>query len=249
MAASAPRVTYLVCATHRTGSNLLCQLLWHTGRAGFPQEFFSTTRMGPIAAEHVPEVDPKQDFRRYLEALRVRRQTPNGVFGAKIMWSHLDWVGSELGRPGASPWETLAVLLPGARCIWMRRRDKARQAISMVKAKQTGIFNSLQLAEGGPARQPLAYDFKAIDKHARRFEQEDRAWGALFEGAGIEPATVVYEELVADVDPVLRDVLRFLGEEVAEDFRAPGTHYRKLTDATNDDWWERYRRERGVARG
>ena len=35
-----PSVSYLVCATGRSGSNLLCGLLRGTGVAGRPEEYF-----------------------------------------------------------------------------------------------------------------------------------------------------------------------------------------------------------------
>lgn len=238
-----PRVTYLVCATHRSGSNLLCQLLWHSGRAGFPQEAFSPTRMGPISEQHDLGVDPEQDFRGYLAALLAQRQTSNGVFGAKMMWTHLDSFCARLGLPAERPFAAIESVLPEVRYVWMRRRDTVRQAISMVKAKQTGVYNSLQ-ESAGEEPPVAAYDFEAIDKQVRRFQREDQAWEARFREAGRAPHEVFYEDLTTRVDPVLRDVLRFLGLDVTDDFRAPAVHYRRLSDETNEDWEARYRRAR-----
>jgi LPS sulfotransferase NodH len=235
-----PRLAYLVCATHRSGSNLLCQLLWHTGRAGFPQEVFSPTRMGPISEQHGLGVDAEKDFRGYLDALVAQRQTRNGVFGAKIMWTHLDGLCGRLGAARERPFAALEAALPGSRYVWMRRRDSVRQAISMVKAKQTGVYNSLQETEGGEPPAP-AYDFGTIEKQVRRFQREDEGWAARFREAGIAPHEVFYEDLTSDVDRALRDVLRFLGLEAADDFRAPPVHYRRLFDETNEDWEARYR--------
>jgi LPS sulfotransferase NodH len=235
-----PRVTYLVCATHRSGSNLLCQLLWHSGRAGFPQEAFSPTRMGPISEQHDLGVDPERDFRGYLAALLAQRQTSNGVFGAKMMWTHLDSFCARLGLPVERPFAAIESVLPEARYVWMRRRDAVRQAISMVKAKQTGVYNSLQ-ERAGEVSAAAAYDFEAIDKQVRRFQREDQAWEARFREAAVAPHEVFYEDLTTRTDEVLRDVLRFLGLEAADDFRAPPVHYRRLSDETNDDWDARYR--------
>lgn len=235
-----PRLAYLVCATHRSGSNLLCQLLWHTGRAGYPQEAFSPTRMGPISEQHGLGVDPAVDFRGYLAALVAQRQTSNGVFGAKIMWTHLDSFCARLGVPAERPFAAVESFLPGVRYVWMRRRDAVRQAISMVKAKQTGVYNSLQ-EQGGEEPAAAAYDFDAIDRQVRRFQKEDQAWGERFREAGVAPHPVFYEDLTEQVDAALRDVLRFLGLEAADDFRAPAVTYRRLWDETNEEWEARYR--------
>src|ERR671929_206844 len=40
MTGSSPRLTYLVCATPRSGSTLLCDVLTRTGVAGRPQEYW-----------------------------------------------------------------------------------------------------------------------------------------------------------------------------------------------------------------
>ena len=39
-----PRSSYLVCATPRSGSTLLCEALINTGLAGHPQEYFEALR-------------------------------------------------------------------------------------------------------------------------------------------------------------------------------------------------------------
>ena len=52
----APTHTYLICATQRSGSTLLCELLKQTGVAGRPEEYFEAQfETGvPPAAEPSP---------------------------------------------------------------------------------------------------------------------------------------------------------------------------------------------------
>ena len=242
-----PGLTYLVCATHRSGSNLLCQMLWHTGLAGYPQEAFSPTRMGPIAAELSLPADPAVDFPGYVRSLMAARQTPNGVFGAKMMWKHLaPFCAAFHGNP-ARPWETLLSALPDLRCVWMRRHDALRQAISLVKAKQTKVFNSLQIAGDDPRRlPPVAYDYDSINKEYLRFVDEDRLWETFFHDSGITPVVLTYEDFVASFDRHIRDILRHLGQSIPDDFRCPGTSYTRQSDATNDEWAERFQHDRAA---
>ena len=240
----APRLAYLVCATHRSGSNLLCQMLWHSGLAGYPQEAFSPTRMKIIADQHALGVDPELDFPGYVRRLMEVRQTGNGVFGAKMMWKHLPGVCAAYHGNPARPWETLRAELPDLRCVWMRRRDVVRQAISLVKAKQSRIYNSLQINEG-KASEPvvLRYDFAAIDKEVKRFQREDLAWDGFFKDSGITPALVVYEDFVKNFVDDIRRVLGHLNVPVAADFHIPPTTYTRQSDATNEDWAARYEAE------
>jgi LPS sulfotransferase NodH len=53
---------------------------------------------------------------------------------------------------------------------------------------------------------------------------------------------VVYEDLVADQQWILRGVLAFLGIEIPADFRTPETHLKKQADALTDLWVEKYKR-------
>lgn len=236
-----PALAYLVCATHRSGSNLLCQMLWHTGLAGYPQEAFSPTRRSIIAGQHGLTTDPEKDFAGYIRELMGIRRTPNGVFGAKMMWKHLPEFCGAFGGDPARPWESLRAELPDLRCLWMRRRDVVRQAISLVKAKQSKIYNTLQLEEGKqPGTTDLRYDFAAIDKEVKRFRREDAAWSGFFRDSGITPAEITYEEFARDFDGHIRRVLAHLRVEVPDGFQCPETNYTRQSDATNDEWAQRY---------
>lgn len=247
---NAPTTNYLVCATHRSGSNLLCQMLWHSNLAGYPQEAFSPTRMVPIAAEYGLKTDPEADFPGYVRELMALRQSPNGVFGAKMMWKHLSPFCLAFGGDPANPMGTLHNVFPNLKFLWVRRRGVVRQAISMVKAKQSRVFNTLQLAPGEEPRQnALAYDFAAIDKEVKRFTREDAAWDGFFKSSGIRPAVVVYEDFVKNFDTQVRDVLRHLGVSVPDDYLAPPTNYRRQSDATNEEWAARYEQDRARAAG
>lgn len=246
-----PISTYLICATHRSGSNLLCQALWHTGMAGYPQEAFSPTRAPHIAAEHGIPYNPEKQLACYSSALLRLRQTPNEVFGAKIMWSQVSWLVERLkadgawpGPPNATLSEIFHSLFPDLRFLWMRRRDKVRQAISLVKAKQTKIYNSMQ-AESGAVPGEAAYDFEAIDREVRRLHEDDGCWGSFFVQAEIKAHTIYYEDFIENYDSTIRDILRFLGQVVPDNYQAPQTNYQRQADALNDEWHARYLAEGG----
>ena len=251
MSEGLPSSTYLICATHRSGSNLLCQALWHTELAGYPQEAFSPTRSPHIAAEYGVPYNPEKQFACYVSALLRLRQTRNEVFGAKIMWSQVSWFIDRLradpawpGPPNATLSEVFYSIFPDLRFVWMRRRDKVRQAISLVKAKQTKIYNSMQ-ADAGAVPGEVVYDFAAIDREVRRLHDDDGCWGSFFLQAEIKPFIVYYEEFVENYHTTIRDLLRFLGQEVPDDFQTPETNYQRLADSVNDEWHARFLAEGG----
>lgn len=242
--------SYLVCATHRSGSNLLCMGLWHSDLAGRPQEFLSPTREQPLATEH-GLTDPQQSYAGYLSDAVAKRQTPNGVFGSKVMWKHLEHFRASLladpawatGGP-SDPWALLQTVLPQPRCLWMRRRNTVRQAISLVKAKQTNIYNTMQLGEKAPAADPV-YDFAAIDKERRRFANEDALWLQFFQDNQIPFRELFYEDFAKDYTHTIAHLLDWLEIDRPEPFVLRPPDYQPQSDATNRDWEARYRAEVG----
>jgi LPS sulfotransferase NodH len=161
------RRSYLVCATQRSGSTLLCELLKDTGVAGRPHEFFEAMRdtgVPPhprdflhglatpeacrIRDDPQPPVAPAYSslaglahYREHLERTFALGTTANGVFGAKLMFNQLEELHALAGRlPEFSGLEIdalLARLFEAPRYIWISRRDVVRQAVSMWKALQT----------------------------------------------------------------------------------------------------------------
>lgn len=110
-----PKRSYIVCATPRSGSTLVCQALTDTGVAGRPEEYFEALRHSGRARrpeeyfhgvedrsilDHLgargiePEPQPRVPvwsdtaYDRYLEWVFSVGTTPNGVFGSKLMWDY-----------------------------------------------------------------------------------------------------------------------------------------------------------------
>ena len=84
---------------------------------------------------------------RYLDQVFEEGTTPNGVFAAKLMWGYLyDFVGNlreiEAYRDMPVP-ELLATVFPDLRYIYVTRRDKVRQAVSLWKAIQNAVWGQL----------------------------------------------------------------------------------------------------------
>ena len=96
-----PPRSYLICATPRTGSTLLCGLLAATDRAGTPQSYFRLEREPAYADSwDIPvEPDGALDYGRYLRAAKAAGSTTNGVFAPKVMW---DTMGELLAKLRAS---------------------------------------------------------------------------------------------------------------------------------------------------
>jgi trehalose 2-sulfotransferase len=113
----APQRSYLVCATPRSGSTLLCETLEQTGIAGRPREYFEALKETGVPRRpreyfwglrspevlrllpHDAQLDRdservatwnRDDYARHLDASIEQGTTANGVFGAKMMWGYFD---------------------------------------------------------------------------------------------------------------------------------------------------------------
>ena len=93
-----PERCYLVCANARSGSTMLCRTLSDLGTAGRPEEYFLTWpeplpgedgywEHGRLARKY--GVTSREDF---LALVYRRGTTPNGVFGAKLLWRYVPLV-------------------------------------------------------------------------------------------------------------------------------------------------------------
>jgi LPS sulfotransferase NodH len=134
-----PDRSYIVCATPRSGSTLVCHALAETGVAGRPEEYFEALRHSgrprrpeeyfvgvedPSIRDHLgeravgSEPQPRSPlwsraaYDRYLEWAFEAGTTDNGVFAAKLMWGYFGDFVSLLRNVPAYRDVPLAELLP-----------------------------------------------------------------------------------------------------------------------------------------
>ena len=227
-----PRISYFVCGTPRCGSWLLCGLLASTGIAGRPHEWFwHDTEQANRRAWAV------SGFSQYLACVRAAGTTPNGVFGAKLMWRQVDSLSVRLRHVGnaSSPRALIAQQFPKPCFIWIKREDIVAQAVSWARAIQTGQWHHWD----SPSPQAPKYDREQIDALAAEIAADNAAWRTWFATNEIQPLALWFEDVVADSGGATRTVLRFL------DTDADGVSIAKLTvrtsDQLNEQWLRRYR--------
>jgi LPS sulfotransferase NodH len=262
-----PGRSYIVCATPRSGSTLLCATLAATGVAGRPEEFFEARHPsgfprrpgeffeGAAAVDRtrVPDAAPPLHdyadvraaggFLGHLDAVRRRGTTANGVFGAKLMWMHVGDLlayAREAGTPPATGLGTLLdVLVPGARFVWVRREDGVAQAVSLWKAMQTQAWRD---GDGGVPDAEPGYDFAALDHLVGRLAGEDDAWRSWFAASGTAPLTLTYEAIGADPYGAACAVAELVGVTLPT-AGEPGPALRRQADERSAEWARRYRLE------
>ncbi len=271
----APHQSYLICSTPRTGSSLLCDALTATGVAGRPEEYFQFRArtgfprrpqeyfegaedaeifdiLGPRTRVEEDEAryDPSrfERYEGYLEWALAAGTTPNGVFGAKVMWGYFNGFVTGLrwavpGRQRLSVCELAPSVFPELRYLSVTRRDKVRQAVSLWRALQTWSWSSDQAPAVGTEH--LVYSHAAIAHLIRDIEAHEYEWRAYFRECGVEPLTIVYEDFAARYEETVRDILRHLAIPEAEAATIAAPRKRPQSDDLSRGWADRYRAESG----
>jgi LPS sulfotransferase NodH len=241
----------VICTTPRSGSTLLCRLLAATGVAGAPESYFHGPDLADWLADNDLPVDGFPDRKAALAALvhavRVSGHAGNGLFGLRLQRHSFDAFAAALaelfpGLPG-DPDRISAAFGPTV-FIHLRRKDTVAQAVSYIKASQTGLWHrapdGTEIERLGPPTEPV-FDRDAIAARVAEFEQFNAAWDTWFSAWRLEPLRLTYEALAEDPQAVLAKVLTFLGRDPQRACNA-GPPTARLADAVNADWIARFKR-------
>jgi len=244
--------SYVICTSPRSGSTLLCKLLAATRVAGNPASYFHGSsvedwldELGLPPGTSAPDHDVLKTA--FGEAARLGRDG-TGVFGLRQQQHYLEFLREKLAimRPQhRTDKERLESLFGPMLFIHLSRADKLAQAVSYLKAEQSGLWhvapNGIELERLAPHREPI-YDFDAVKGCVEMLTDYDRKWEQWFRLEAIDPLRISYDELSADPKGTLRHVLRRLGlDGAAADGIKPGV--KKLADGTSQDWMARYRQD------
>ncbi|TNB47444.1 sulfotransferase [Martelella lutilitoris] len=242
--------SYMICTSPRSGSTLLCRLLAATGVAGHPDSHF-----------HRPSLEAWQKSFGLSQG-RNEPESLQAVFASAIHKGRGETgiFGLRMQRPSFAFFlEKLGVLYPGmdsdrARIeqafgrtlfIHLTREDKVAQAVSYVKARQSGLWHvapdGSDIERTAPFRKP-DYDSTAIGEWYTSMLTFDRDWTAWFERQGVKPLTLTYDALSQAPQATLASVLTELGRDpaLADTLQTPT---QKMADAHSDAWVRRFRAE------
>jgi LPS sulfotransferase NodH len=230
---SGPTV-YIVAATPRTGSSLLCEGLDATGIAGHPAEVFAPD-FRYMWLEHL-SLEPTVTFSDYLRATRRYGTTDNGVYGVKIQWMHIATLAQDMSFDGGAG-DVLLALYPNARFINITRRDRRAQAISWYRAiltnewwRHSGDCPRTQSETG------LTLDKAFVALLEKDIARQQMAWEAYFHQHGVTPLLVEYEVLIERYREEVARALSFLDLDTAAARSIPSPRLMRQADELNSLW-------------
>ena len=241
---------YILCTTSRSGSTLLCSMLRAMGVAGVPDSWIHRPSTAAWAeglglAKASPDEKPDQHMRQILQATLKAGRGKTGVFGLRLMRKSHAFLIQQLqgvfGHDISEP-DLFNAAFDTPRYIHLVRRDSLAQAISMVRALQSGLWH---VAPDGTEVERLAphmsphYDRTQISTVLADLTHQKAAWETWFQVHKIAPHLITYEDLSDDPQQVLAGVLAFLG---AERHKATGVQgsVAKISNPDTQDWAARY---------
>ncbi len=233
------QLRYCILSSPRSGSTLLGRMLYETKCAGDPQEYFNPPL---LSIERERSGEPKLNLNELMKHMERRRTSPNGVFGMKLHYSQM------LGAfRSPRPNEAMVRMLKRFNSlIWIRRRDRAAQAISQIVAQHTQVWSS-EDARHGAARELKIHPYECV-RALQMVAGDDFGWERLIAAAGLKVHQVWYEDLVADYDAQSRAVLRHLGIDSQVD-SIPAPPLEKQAGEANEKLRARWMKYMGIEEG
>ncbi|MEJ1969029.1 MAG: Stf0 family sulfotransferase [Rhizomicrobium sp.] len=242
-----PRRTLVLCAHPRSGSTLLAEAIAAAGSLGRPLEYFQAGHRPLFEARWKPS-----GIRDYIAILHRWRTAPTGTFAVKLFWRGVVATARELDPaapiaadiPGVPLTDgeyrrlfaALGEALPDPVFVYMKRRDVVRQAVSIYRATQSGIWQARAHADAAALPQP-PYDFERILAYLGRIHASNAHWEACLRANGLACHPILYEDLVQDYEGALRGLFDALGQP---DTPIAGRRLRKLADRYSDALVERF---------
>ncbi|MEL7299452.1 MAG: Stf0 family sulfotransferase [Pseudomonadota bacterium] len=241
--------SYVICTTPRSGSTMLCGLLRSTGVAGWPESHFHRPALGSWLADHgLAQEDYASDAAacEAVFAAAIERGKAGGdVFALRLQRDSFPFFFETLARlvpDRAGDAARFEQLFGQTRFIHLFRGDPVDQAISRLRAEQTGLWH--RRADGSVLEQeaptlPPGYDRAEIEAHVTAITAQNDAWMRWFAREGIMPIQVRYEDLAAAPKKTLHDLLAALGLDAGR-AEAAQVQTARLADVTNRAWRQRF---------
>ncbi|WP_299650911.1 Stf0 family sulfotransferase [uncultured Tateyamaria sp.] len=237
-----PPAAYILCTSPRSGSTLLCTLLRDSGVAGHPQSWFHRPSLEDwCRGLDLPSATPLTDI---FTAATIKGRGGTNIFGLRLQRHSAPFFIAQLRAThplATSDTAAIAAQFGPTKYIHLHRADKVAQAVSLVRAAQSGLWHrnadGSDLERTGQGQTPH-YDPQAIAAERDALTTYDAEWEAWFAEQDIAPMRLTYDALAANPAEALHKTLAFLDLPIAGE---PKPATAPLADAINADWITRFK--------
>ena len=232
---------------------MLCRMLSATKVAGAPDSHFHqpslTDWLGAYDLTGSGFASRRDTLEAVFSAAMARGKGKTDIFGLRMQRGSFAFFIEQLTTlfPGGfSDVERIGAAFGRTLFIHLHRADVLGQAISRLRAEQTGLWHVR--ADGSdlerlPPTRVTGYDPDAIVAHMCEIAALNDAWKQWFDLNAIAPLVINYDALSHHPQTSLAEILEALGLDatIAQSV-APQTA--KLADETSQDWRARFLKDR-----
>ena len=206
-----------ICTLGRSGCHLLMSLINSTSKVGFMKEYFVGMRDN---ARELADEDILAIFEK------LEHTVVDGRWGTKLDVRDIYFLEKYISLKGISRKDI--------GWIWLRRRDKIAQAISMYKATEREIWhihNHTDPDEVERAKADIEIPLEKLRRHVLNLYIHDSLWERYFIHNKIKPYIVFYEDFVEEPSwlPLIESIFDFLGIPYTDDLEV-STKFLKVSD-------------------
>lgn len=243
-----PEKSYRIWFSQRNGSTLLCKGLEQTGIAGIPGEYFNV-----MESETLCEKFGVQTYDALRKRIWALGTSSNGVFGIKhsMHTSRYRRIFDELKKlkgidiDTIVPEEELIIdIFPNCKHIYLTRRNKIRQAVSWWKAIKDNVWHldATQHYSEEEEFYDKNYDFAALSHLFKEATLRECAMQAYFSKNKIQPMTLVYEDMVEDLNHTIHLIIDYLEIE-HDELHIQEKFYKKTANSNSEKWVQKFRED------
>lgn len=231
---------------------MLCKLLAATEVAGNPGSHFHE----PSIEAWLGYYDLKgNNFSSEQDALKAIfgaatkvGKSGSDVFGLRLQYDSFQFFADQLKAlhpDEATDYERIEAIFGATLFIYLRRDDHLGQAISRLRAEQTGLWHrkadGSDLERNAPTRN-AGYDHEIIQSYVQKTIEQNEQWARWFAEQSIKPLRISYDELSRRPQAVLSQILTGLGFDASLAETVP-VQTAKLANETSTVWRSRFEAE------
>jgi len=199
----------VICSTPRSGSTILAEAMYLTGRLGVPDEFFNNDQNNKGDRPHTIF---EENYRRvgatsyadYCDKLARHWASDNGVHSVKMHFQHF----RQALRSGY-----FDRVLPRS-YVFIHRADVAAQAASLAIALKTQRWNSRMKSS---VEGEVEIDETVLARCFHDLTFDNLRWQAFFRMFNMDPLVLEYEEIAADLAGAVERIAAHAGVELDHD--------------------------------
>jgi len=237
-----PRNSYILFFSPRSGSNLITTQLQSIS-FGNPFEAFhhNQKRLNERYGWKIYPSDPVGYFRQAYQALTI-----NDVFGVKITWKQYNTFISILRQivgiesEELNDFETIEIFFPNVKYLFLKRRNKIKQAISYSKGMQTGIWKATkeEMEVNQEYIVPPQYDQLHIECCLDELLVSDEGFEQLLAAYLEEHHKIWYEDIAKNFTEEMLKIYEYIG--VDKNIEKPVPVIKKLANRQSDVWYDEF---------